>query len=122
MSKATFGTKAAESKGPRYTTATRSFQVAEDIMPIAELKANLSATIRGLETRPRPLVITLNGKPAAVVMSPREFDRLTDEQRFVAAVHAGLADGEAGRVIDDDELGRQLDRRYGRLPRKPIVK
>ena len=34
MSKRAFVTTASEGKGPRYTTATTTFQVAEDIMPI----------------------------------------------------------------------------------------
>jgi prevent-host-death family protein len=105
--------RAAEGKGPRYRTRTKAFQVSEDIMPIAELKANLSEVVRGLEQRPRPLVITLNGKPAAVVMSPREYDSLSYQHRFMSAVNEGLADGEAGRVIDDDELRRRVKARYG---------
>lgn len=123
MSKAVYGARAAETKGPRYTTATRTFQVAEDIVPIAELKTRLSEIVRGLDERPRPLVITLNGKPAAVVMSPREYDRITYQARFLASVHEGLADAAAGRVIDDEELGRRLERRYAtRTPVKPRAK
>ena len=116
MSKATYVSRAAERKGPRYTTATRIFQVAEDIMPIAELKANLSDIVRGLDERPRPLVITLNGKPAAVVMSPREFDRLTYERRVIEAVNEGLADIDAGRVHSHEEVFAELEAEYGPLP------
>lgn len=116
MAKSAYGSKASERKPPRYTTSTRAFQVAEDIMPIAELKTNLSEVVRGLESRPRPLVITLNGKPAAVVMSPREFDRLTSQQRFVAAVGEGLADVEAGRVYTDEEVFGELEAEFGPIP------
>ncbi len=112
MSKRTFETRAAESKTP-YGSGSRTFQVAEDIIPIAELKAKLSEVVRGLDARPRPLVITLNGKPAAVVMSPREYDRLTYHQRFVASVNEGLADAEAGRWITGDEMRARLKVRYG---------
>jgi antitoxin YefM len=111
MSKLTFGTRAGEPRGPGYVSTSREFQVAEDIIPIAELKSRLSEVVRGLDERPRPLVITLNGKPAAVVMSPREYDRITYRARVLESVQQGLADVEAGRVIDDDELGRRLERR-----------
>jgi PHD/YefM family antitoxin component YafN of YafNO toxin-antitoxin module len=56
-------------------------------------------------------VITLNGKPAAVVMSPREYDRLTYRARFLRSVEEGMAAADAGRVIDDAELGRRLEAR-----------
>ena len=117
MVKSVYGSRASENKGSRYTAATRTFQVSEDIMPIAELKARLSEVVRSVENR-RPIVVTLNGKPAAVVMSPQEFDRITYRARVVEAVEAGLADAEAGRTISDEELGRRIDRRYGK-PRKP---
>lgn len=110
MSKATYVSKAAERKGPRYTTATRAF-------PIAELKANLSEIVRGLEERPRPLVITLNGKPAAVGMSPREFDRLTYERKFIGAIADGLADDAAGDVYTDDEVFGELEAEFGPIPK-----
>lgn len=35
------------------------------------------------------MVITQNGKPAAVLLSPEEFDRLSYHARFVAVVTDG---------------------------------
>jgi hypothetical protein len=54
--------------------------------------------------RRRPFVITVNGRAAAVIMSPTEFDPSTDRSRLVSAAHDGLADSEAGRVITDADL------------------
>lgn len=96
---------------------TSALQVAEDIVPIGEFKTHLSERIRGLRGRHRPLVITQNGKAAAVLLSPEEFDRLTAHARFVAAVQDGLDDHRAGRVISNEELGRRLDARLGAVPR-----
>lgn len=92
-------------------------RVAEDIVPIAELKAHLSERIRALGSRHRPLVVTQNGKAAAVMLSPEDFDRLTSQARFVAAVQDGLGDLDAGRVVGDEALGRRLDARFGALTR-----
>ncbi len=92
-----------------------ALQVAEDIVPIGEFKAHLSERIRELKGRRRPIVVTQNGKAAAVLLSPEEFDRLTTQARFGAAVHDGLADLDAGRVLGDEDLGRRLDARFGPL-------
>ena len=43
---------------------------------LPHLRYVTSDVVRGLEHR-RPLVITLNGKPAAVMMSPSEYDRIS---------------------------------------------
>jgi prevent-host-death family protein len=120
MSKKAFASRASEGKSAPYTAASRSFQVSEDIMPIAELKARLGDVVRGLDDR-RPLVITLNGKPAAVLMSPREFDRLTYHARFVAAVNEGLADVDAGRTHDAEEVFDQLEAKFGPVPKPKVT-
>jgi prevent-host-death family protein len=102
-----------------YRVGSRAFQTAEDIIPIAELKANMSEIVRGLDERPRPLVVTLNGKPAAVVMSPREYDLLSYQSRFVEAVNEGLADTAAGRTYDGDQVVDELmSELKARKPRK----
>jgi prevent-host-death family protein len=100
--------RASEASGARYRASSSGFQTAEDIIPIAELKANMSEIVRELDQRPRPLVITLNGKPAAVVMSPREYDRLSYQARFIDSVAAGLSDVQAGRTFDGEEAVAEL--------------
>ena len=103
-----YGSRAGEAGGPKYRVESQAFQTAEDIIPIAELKANMSEIVRELDQRPRPLVVTLNGKPAAVVMSPREYDRLSYQSRFIDSVAAGLADVQAGRTYDGEEAVAEL--------------
>jgi prevent-host-death family protein len=93
----------------------KPLQIAEDIVPIAEFKAHVSEVVRGLRERGRPLVITQNGKPAAVLLSPEEFDALIDQARVVAAVQQGLAEAEAGQLISDEQLGHELDQEFGPL-------
>ena len=90
-------------------------QVSEDIVPIGDFKAHLSKRIRELRARRRPLVVTQNGKAAAILLAPEEFDRLMSQAQFVAAVKEGFDDLEAGRVLGHDELGRRLDARFGPL-------
>ena len=109
------GSRAAESTGTR--TSTSAFQVSEDIIPIAELKAHLSEVVRGLEGR-RPLVITLNGKPAAVMMSPREYDRISYRERVLAKINEGLRDVAEGRTYSHEEVGRMIEARFAVSPKK----
>ncbi len=90
-------------------------QVSQDILTIGELKTHTSRVLRRLRDAQRPIVITLNGKPAAVLITPEEFDRLYERERFVEAVDKGLADAEAGRVVDDDVLSGELDGEFGKL-------
>jgi len=57
----------------------------------------------------RPIVITQNGRPAGVLISPAEFDRFSEQARFVVVVKNGLSDVEEGNVLTDKELEKALD-------------
>lgn len=83
-------------------------RINDDILPIGEAKANLSRILRELGDRGRPVVITQNGRPAGVVITPAEYDRLTEKDRITTVVEAGLADVRAGRVHTTDELRAAL--------------
>ena len=87
----------------------KSLHLSEDILAIGEVKAQLSRVLRQLHETHRPIVVTRNGRPAAVFITPDEFDRLRELDQFLDAVHEGLADSEAGRVIDDASLTAELD-------------
>jgi prevent-host-death family protein len=89
--------------------------MAEDIVPLADFKSRTSQLLRKLREDQRPLVITQNGKPAAVLITPEDFDRIREHERFSEAVSAGLADSAAGRLIDDEELDVTLDKELGPL-------
>ena len=87
----------------------KSLHISEDILAIGEVKEQLSRVLRQLHETQRPIVVTQNGRPAAVLITPDDFDRLRELDQFLDAVHEGLADSEAGRVIDDASLTAELD-------------
>jgi prevent-host-death family protein len=93
----------------------KPIHISEDIIPLADFKAHASRLFRRLREQQRPMIITQNGKPAAVLITPAEFDRIDERSRFVDAVREGLADANAGRLIDDEQLGLELDAEFGTL-------
>ena len=64
--------------------------------------------LRKIQSSHRPIVITQNGKAAAVLISPSDFDFLLEKVRFVDAVKRGLADVQKGRVLPDEDLDKDL--------------
>jgi predicted transcriptional regulator len=44
---------------------------------------------------------------------PKETDSANERDRFIAAVQEGLADAEAGLLIEDEDLTRILDEEFG---------
>ncbi len=68
----------------------RKLNVAEDIVPIGEFKTHASALIRKMHASGRPLIITQNGRPAAVVLGPEDFEELGYRAYVREKVRAGL--------------------------------
>ena len=92
-------------------SSMRAIKVAEDIVPVGEFKGQAARWLRHAAETGQPVVITQNGKPAGVLVSPTEYDRLTERERFLESVALGLADAEAGRTMDTKELLRRLEER-----------
>ena len=86
----------------------KEVQVSDGIVPLGEFKAQAAKLLNRLGESGEPMVITQNGRPAGVLLSPREFDLKQERQRFLESVAAGLADAEAGRVIDTTEFRKRL--------------
>lgn len=79
-------------------------------------KPTLRAFFRQFRKAQRwPVITTQNGKPAAVRVTLEEFGRMEEKCRFVEAVREGLADSDAGRLIDDEQLGLELDAEFSSL-------
>ena len=86
----------------------KEVQISDGIVPLGEFKANASRLLKRVGESGQPMVITQNGRPAAVVLSPREYDRMQQRRRFLESIAAGLADAEAGRVMNTTELRERL--------------
>ena len=98
----------------KYSSDYEIVRVAEDIVPLGEFRTHTARVLRKMRESRRPVIITQQGRPAAVVLPPEEFDRLQERRRFVAAVSEGLADAEAGRVVADEDLDLPPGRRSKR--------
>jgi len=87
----------------------KSIHISEDIVSLSDFKSHASKMLHQVQNSHRPIIITQNGRPAGVLISPSEFDILSEQNRFMGAVQNGLNDVEQGRVLTDDELEKALD-------------
>ena len=86
----------------------KPLRVSEDVVPVGQFKAQAKKWLARAAETGQPLVITQNGRPAGVLLSPAEFDRLVERYQFVRAVEEGIADADAGRLIDGAALRARL--------------
>ncbi len=91
----------------------KELSIAEDIVPLGEFKTQASRLLKRVASGSGPLIITQNGRPAGVVLSPAEYDRIRYLERLLESIAAGVIDADAGRVMETQFLREQLAARRG---------
>lgn len=80
------------------------------VLPLAEIKKRLSEIVDGVEERHDRVVLTRNGRPAAVIISPDELESLEEtleilsDPKAMKAIRAAEADIDAGKGVSGDDL------------------
>jgi antitoxin YefM len=84
------------------------------IVPFTEARARLTELLDEVEARHEHVVITRKGRPAAVVVSPEEWDvieetlELLADEATLVALRESEDDVQAGRLFGLDEVRREL--------------
>ncbi len=86
----------------------KPLSIADGIVPIAEFKKSISKWFNNLRNTGHPLIITQNGKPSGVLMSPRDYDELVYRKSFLDSVGRGISDAESGRTYRTEEVKEVL--------------
>jgi prevent-host-death family protein len=90
--------------------------IAEDIIPIGEFKTHASEYLRKMHRTRRPMVITQNGRPAAVVLTPAEFEELGYREFVKAKIKAGIESSEKGPNRSLDEVATRVKEKIRKAP------
>lgn len=91
--------------------------VMSETLPLAEIKAHLSEIVDRVEREHDRVVLTRNGRPAAVIMSPADLESLEDtldllsDPEAMRDIAAARDDLRAGVSFSADQLrAKYLDR------------
>lgn len=86
----------------------KNIMVSSDIIPVGQFKAGLAKYLKEIQDNRNSLIITQNGKPAGVLISPAEFDELRETKHFIDSVSRGLSNAEKGEVLTTSQLKKEL--------------
>lgn len=65
-------------------------QLNQDIHPLSEFRSNASGFLSQIRKTKRPLVITQNGKSAAVLIDIDEYERLVDKLELIEEIEIAV--------------------------------
>lgn len=92
-----------------------------EVCSVTEFRDNISEKIRKLRKSGRVTLLTHNGKAAAVVMSPEEFEAFDAEHErteVVKIIEENRKDIDAGRGIPLDTFDRKMRAKLKTLGKK----
>jgi antitoxin YefM len=89
----------------------KQINIANDIIPVAKFKVQVSKYLKNIKSTGRPMVITQNGKPAGVLLSPDDYDELVYQKSMIESINRGLSDVNSGNIFTTQELKAELEKR-----------
>lgn len=106
--------RASSPAGPSVTTI---MVMSDATLPLAEIKKRLSEIVDGVEARHDRVVLTRNGRPVAVIISPDDLESLEESLAIlsnpaaVRAIRKAEAEIDKGKVLSADELNAKYLKR-----------
>ena len=94
----------------RTTTEMTIIVVMSETLPLSEIKAHLSEIVDRVEREHERVILTRNGRPAAVILSPGDLEALEDtlellsDPQALTEIQAARDDLAQGRVVTAEEL------------------
>lgn len=87
--------------------------VMSETLPLAQIKARLSEVVDKVEDQHERIILTRNGRPAAVLISPEDLEALEDTLDLLSdpkareEIEGARKEIAAGQGIDIEELKRR---------------
>ena len=91
-------------------------KLTRDIQSLSVFKRDSSKFIKQMKKTGQPIVLTVNGKAAAVVHDPDSYQaylRDKDRQEAITGIRRGLADVKAGRTRPAEDVFHDLFEKFG---------
>ena len=86
----------------------------QDVKPISEFRANAASLVRQVRRTKRPLVITQQGRGAAVLLDVSEYKKLLAKLELLQDVHTGENQIDRGLGIPHIVARKKALERIGR--------
>jgi len=92
----------------------KSILFSDDIHPVSEFRSKASGFIAQVHNTKRPLVITQNGKSAAVLLDASVYDSMVEKIEFFEDIESSLKQIDEGKGISHKDARHIIKSRYTR--------
>ena len=83
--------------------------ISRDIKPVTYLKAKAADLLKQINETRRPVIITQNGEPRAVLQDPESYENMRNAIGILKLISQGEGDIKNGRVKSQDDVFKDIE-------------
>lgn len=84
--------------------------IREDIKPVTYLKSNAADLLNQINTTHRPVIITQNGEPRAVLQDPKSYEDMRNTIGILKLLSQGENDVRDGKLKSQEEVFSDIEK------------
>ncbi|GMQ87778.1 MAG: type II toxin-antitoxin system Phd/YefM family antitoxin [Gammaproteobacteria bacterium] len=88
-------------------------KISTDIKPVTYLKSKAADMLRQVNDTHRPIVITQNGEPKAVLQDPESYENMRNTIGLLKLISQGEEEIRKGKYKTQDEVFADLEKQLG---------
>jgi prevent-host-death family protein len=85
-------------------------KISSDIKPVTYLKSKAADLLQQINETHRPVIITQNGEPKAVLQDPQSYENMRNALGILKLISQGEEDVKNGRVKSQEEVFESLEK------------
>ena len=83
--------------------------ITRDIKPVTYLKSKAADLLKQINVTHRPVIITQNGEPRAVLQDPKSYENMRNAIGILKLVSQGEADIRSGRTKPQENMFNEIE-------------
>ncbi len=83
--------------------------ITSDIKPVTYLKSRAADLLNQINETHRPVIITQNGEPRAVLQDPKSYEDMRNAIGILKLISLGEADIKNGKVKSQEEVFKNIE-------------
>ncbi len=88
-------------------------KISTDIKPVTYLKSKAADMLRQVNETHRPIIITQNGEPKAVLQDPESYENMRNAIGLLKLISQGEEEIRKGKYKTQDEVFADLEKQLG---------
>ncbi|MDO9567696.1 MAG: type II toxin-antitoxin system Phd/YefM family antitoxin [Candidatus Desulfaltia sp.] len=83
--------------------------ITSDIKPVTYLKSKTADLLNQINDTRRPVIITQNGEPRAVLQDPESYENMRNAIGILKALSQGESDIKNGKIKSQEEVFKEIE-------------